>query len=106
MMKTKTKPKNKQNQRSKHKLQTKKNQQKIQANQMKQRQPITPKKAIRKKTITKPLQISKHPHNPKTPNQNNQQNESSAMIWLTSSSFINLYLFTFYQPFIYLSKNK
>ncbi len=101
MMKTQTKPKNKQDQGSQNKLQTKKNQQKIQANQMKQRQSITPKKAIRKKTITKPLQISKHPHNPKMPNQNNQQNESS-----TNKLIIYQSLFIYCLSTIYLFEQK
>jgi hypothetical protein len=94
-MKMQAKLNNKQYQRNPHKLQMKKkkNQHKIQANQIRQKPTITLKKAMSNKTFTKPLQISKT-------NQNNQPNETFAMIRLTTSSFINLYLFIAYQQFI------
>lgn len=88
-MKMQAKLNNKQYQRNPHKLQMKKNQHKIQANQIRQKPTITPKKAMNNKTFTKPLQISKT-------KQNNQQNETFAMIRPTTSSFINLYLFNAY----------
>lgn len=102
ILKTKMQAKlnNKQYQRNQHKLQMKKNQHKILVNQIRQKPTITPKEAISKKTFTKPLQISKPPHYPKTFNQNNQQNETFAIIRLTTSSFINLYLFIVYPQFI------